>query len=61
VGVALFAPEPDMALVDEQRRQCEANDPPAEMLGLVTEQLGPASSESPATTAPVTTSSGDGG
>jgi cytochrome c-type biogenesis protein CcmH/NrfG len=41
VAVGRFTDPPDMDLVAEQRRLCEANDPPNDVLGLVTEQLGP--------------------
>jgi cytochrome c-type biogenesis protein CcmH/NrfG len=51
IAEALFTPEPDQALVVEQRRLCEANNPPSELRGLVDEQLGPASDPS-ASTAP---------
>jgi hypothetical protein len=55
VAVHLFAPEPDDTLVQQQRRLCEQNDPPAEMVGLVNEQLGASAVAGPTTVAPATT------
>jgi cytochrome c-type biogenesis protein CcmH/NrfG len=55
VAVHLFAPEPDEQLVQQQRQLCEQNDPPAEMTGLVDEQLGAAPASGPTTVAPATT------